>query len=337
MTTNIIPDQVFSGAIQLAAQPDYHGLTHCFLDLLEKCPGVDSVTAYEVYGNGSRKSGENAALCERLVRRFPLDFSAEEEEDKTDLLREIGDREDILVPSKPDNQGNYLRALISITHLPGPDRTLIVRGRFDHETLDVLSHWASLYRNLVELHDGKERDTLTKLLNRQSFDRRIIQVCEYYMSHPIANIIEQKSSWIAMLDIDHFKRVNDTFGHLYGDEVLLIFSRLLEQHFRYNDFLFRFGGEEFVVILNLVDQPNAVAIFERFRQLVSEYQFPTVGNVTISIGVAHIDSSIMPSTLLDRADKALYHAKSIGRNRVIVYENTPDLAIENADTEPDLF
>jgi diguanylate cyclase (GGDEF)-like protein len=124
---------------------------------------------------------------------------------------------------------------------------------------------------------------------------------------------------------------------LYGDEVLLLFSQMMEKHFRYNDFLFRFGGEEFVVILNLVDQENAEWVFERFRQRIGEFEFPTVGRVTVSIGVTHIDSAIMPSTILDRADKALYYAKSNGRNQVVIYENTAELSLAAPGGEPDLF
>ncbi|MDD2758921.1 MAG: GGDEF domain-containing protein, partial [Methylomonas sp.] len=171
----------------------------------------------------------------------------------------------------------------------------------------------------------------------QTFDKRLLQICEHYMRQPVQDVRFSKSSWFAILDIDHFKRVNDTFGHLYGDEVLLLFSQMMEKHFRYNDFLFRFGGEEFVVILNLADQASAESVFERFRQRIAEHEFPTVGQVTVSIGVTHVDSAIMPSILLDRADKALYHAKASGRNQVIVYEKTAALALDDAGNETDFF
>ncbi|WP_306306215.1 GGDEF domain-containing protein [Methylomonas koyamae] len=137
----------------------------------------------------------------------------------------------------------------------------------------------------------------------------MLQVCEYFRMHPIQDRCQEKSSWIAMLDIDNFKRINDTYGHLYGDEVLLVFSQAMEKHFRYNDFLFRFGGEEFVVILNLVNQADAEATFERFRAAIERHRFPISGPVTVSIGLTHIDHLTLPIHLLDRADKALYQPK----------------------------
>jgi diguanylate cyclase (GGDEF)-like protein len=178
---------------------------------------------------------------------------------------------------------------------------------------------------------------LTKLPNRQSLDARLIQVCEHYTDYKIIDSTQEKSSWIAILDIDHFKRVNDNFGHLYGDEVLLIFSQLMGKCFRYNDFLFRFGGEEFVVILNLATQKDAVAAFNRFREAIANYNFPTVGRVTVSIGLTRVDGISMPTTQLDHADKALYHAKDSGRNRVILYEDMSVLVQDSDDSDIELF
>ena len=91
------------------------------------------------------------------------------------------------------------------------------------------------------------------------------------------------------------------------------------QSFLHNDFLFRFGGEEFVVILNLATRSGAESAFNRFRLAIANYQFPSVEQVTVSIGMTHINSQIMHTTLLDDADKALYHAKQTGRNRVVAW------------------
>jgi diguanylate cyclase (GGDEF)-like protein len=193
------------------------------------------------------------------------------------------------------------------------------------------------YVNQVQLHDNKERDLLTRLPNRQSFDMRLFQVCEYFREHHLSDAVQDKGSWIAMLDIDHFKAVNDSFGHLYGDEVLLHFSQIMEKSFRYNDFLFRFGGEEFIVILNLVDMASAKEVFQRFRETIAQFKFPTVGRVTVSIGVTHIDSNALPASLLDYADKALYHAKGAGRNQVIFYEDMDIEVLAENDSDIELF
>lgn len=200
----------------------------------------------------------------------------------------------------------------------GPERAIHFSGAFNDKMLELLSNFKHIYGNLVILHDKKERDALTKLPNRQSLDARLLKVCQYYQD----SSEKEKISWIAILDIDHFKRVNDNFGHLYGDEVLLIFSKLMEKSFRYHDFLFRFGGEEFVVILNLASEDEALNAFNRFRETVAHYKFPAVGQITVSIGFTYIDGKSMPSTQLDHADKALYIAKETGRNKVVRYEDS---------------
>ena len=337
MNSSISQQQIFAWIDRLTMQSDYHTLTHEFLNLLQHMPEIKHAAAFEVYGGKNRKACESCSVCERLVRRFPIDLTDDSKDEYEEMLMEFIDDDKDWVVNRRNESGVFTRLVANVRETVGPNRALLLEGKFDQPVLDLINRLIKIYQNLVALHDSKERDTLTKLPNRQTFDKRLLQICEHYLQHPVADAQFSKSSWFAILDIDHFKQVNDTFGHLYGDEVLLIFSQLMEKHFRYNDFLFRFGGEEFVVILNLVDQANAEQVFERFRKQIAEYEFPTVGKVTVSIGVTHIDSAIMPSILLDRADKALYHAKASGRNQVVIYENTAQLALEDVDSEPDLF
>lgn len=336
MSLNQIVRQFFSWTIQLTAQQDYQALTHSYLDILAEIPWIDSAIAYEIYIHERKNLGETSAVRERLIRRFPLDFTRNTEEDNSNLLARFDDTADRNF-SAPDKSGLHRWAIFSIKGGSGPDRAIHLEGAFDQERLDLLDNLRAVYRNLVILHDSKERDVLTKLPNRQSLDARLVQVCEHYSGYQIIDITQEKSSWIAILDIDHFKRVNDNFGHLYGDEVLLIFSQLMGKCFRYNDYIFRFGGEEFVVILNLISQEAAISTFNRFREAVANYNFPTVGQVTVSIGVTHVDSISMPTTQLDHADKALYHAKDTGRNRVILYEDMPVLIRDNNSSNIELF
>ncbi len=327
MQLNLHPDyrQISYWAIALSEQPDYQGLTYRFLHLLEDLPWIDQAAAYEVYGERNLKTGEARCTSEQLVRRFPLDFAEQPQEEDIDLLKEFNSSAD-LTPSKPNADGLFTQIVAPVRELGGPDRALLLKGTFDPPALALLNDLIAIYRNLVALHDRKERDPLTKLPNRQSFDARMLQVCDYFQLHPIKDYHLEKSSWIAMLDIDHFKRINDTHGHLYGDEVLLMFSQAMERHFRYNDFLFRFGGEEFVVILNLVNQADAESTFERFRTAIERQQFPVAGQVTVSIGLTHIDHQTQPAHLLDRADKALYQAKAGGRNRLVTHRPTNSAA-----------
>jgi diguanylate cyclase (GGDEF)-like protein len=333
LTTN----QIFSWMFRLSVQQDYQSLTHEFLDILKEIPTVHSASGYEIY-NHKRKISEGVSIDERLIRRFPLDFTS---------FDDVADNENIsnashvagISTGELDKKGSCSWAILTVKGSNGPDRSVLVEGELSTSTLETLQHFRGIYQNLVILHDDKERDVLTTLPNRQSLDSRLMQVCQHYCDYPVADKIVDKSSWIAILDIDHFKRVNDNFGHLYGDEVLLVFSQIMGIKFRYNDFLFRFGGEEFVVVLNLATQETALSAFNRFREAVEDYNFPMVGKVTVSIGMTHVDNSSMPSILLDRADKALYYAKEHGRNQVILFEITPELvSVEHKnDGEIELF
>lgn len=335
MNISLTAQQIFSWVIQLSAQQDYQALTHNFLDILAGITWIDKATVYEIYNHERKKPGEPGTVHELLIKRFPLDFTRNDGEYHNSLLAGLDHSTDVHL-SPLDESGLYAWAIFSIRGGSGPERAIHLEGAFDSEMLELLDNLRKTYRNLVILHDSKERDVLTKLPNRQSLDARLLQVCEHYSDYQIIDTTEEKSSWIGILDIDHFKRVNDDFGHLYGDEVLLIFSQLMEKCFRYHDFLFRFGGEEFVVILNLASQESAMAAFNRFRKAVADYNFPIVGRITVSIGFTHIDGISMPTTQLDHADKALYYAKDNGRNRVVLYEDMP-VVQDNEPCETELF
>ncbi|MBV8029927.1 MAG: GGDEF domain-containing protein [Betaproteobacteria bacterium] len=127
--------------------------------------------------------------------------------------------------------------------------------------------------------------------------------------------------FLAVVDVDHFKMINDRFGHLYGDEILIHFARVLRASFRAGDLVYRFGGEEFIVVFSSDTREQAWAALERFRACVERYEFPRVGRVTASVGFARLDDPLTPATTyVDRADRAVYFAKSGGRNRVAEYE-----------------
>jgi len=185
-----------------------------------------------------------------------------------------------------------------------------------------------IYRNFYAVLSDSQLDMLTGLPNRKTFDETINKI---YLDRPLATEhvptnrrtdLNGKNAtfWLGMADIDNFKRINDNWGHLYGDEVLLLTSQLMQAHFRENDYMFRFGGEEFVIILSAPTQEKALMAFERFRVAMEEYSFPQIGQVTVSIGVIKMDPKIFTATLLDHADKALYHAKNSGRNQTCTYD-----------------
>ncbi|MBF0400601.1 MAG: diguanylate cyclase [Magnetococcales bacterium] len=163
-------------------------------------------------------------------------------------------------------------------------------------------------------------DPLTGLNNRQYFDVTFNKVfLALQNTNRRQNEQPFRGAFLAILDIDHFKKVNDTYGHMMGDEVLVLFARIMNECFRDKDALFRFGGEEFVVLLNDVDADMAVSALNRFRTQVESYPFPQVGRVTVSIGAVRIEPGELAGTLIEKADKALYYSKGNGRNQVNLY------------------
>ena len=187
-----------------------------------------------------------------------------------------------------------------------------------------------IYRNFLGLLDYSERDTLTGLLNRKTFDEAFLKVVATIdrpgerTVGPVDGATQldarrlpgQGGYWLGVIDIDHFKRVNDGFGHLIGDEVLLLLARLLRSSFRGHDLLFRFGGEEFVVMVRCERSADAAGAFERLRSNTAGFAFPQVGQITVSVGYTQIEAGDTPTSSFERADKAVYYAKGHGRNQV---------------------
>ncbi|MDY7578197.1 GGDEF domain-containing protein [Herbaspirillum sp. RTI4] len=201
---------------------------------------------------------------------------------------------------------------------------------YSPEILDVIHGIFQVYKNYHSLLDYSERDALTGLLNRKTFDEQFTKTtaipssAELRPDAPVQQDRRQEledvnTQWLAVVDIDHFKLVNDRFGHLYGDEVLILIANLLKASFRTEDRIFRFGGEEFVILLRSTTLTSAQRIFDRFRHNVEQYAFPQVGKVTISLGFVNIKSE-SPVVILGHADQALYYAKENGRNQICFYD-----------------
>ncbi len=194
------------------------------------------------------------------------------------------------------------------------------------ESARLVSGVLRLYQNFQGLLDYGERDALTELLNRKTFDGAFLKATATHIGAQEFSADDRRHSqnggsyWLAMLDIDHFKHVNDNFGHLIGDEVLLLLARLMRSTFRFHDQLYRFGGEEFVVLMHCTQGGQAESAFERLRRNTELHAFPQVGHITISVGFTEIRQGDSPSAAFERADKAVYYAKEHGRNQVCNYE-----------------
>jgi diguanylate cyclase (GGDEF)-like protein len=193
---------------------------------------------------------------------------------------------------------------------------------------EMVACLARIYGSQIKLLDYSELDTLTGLLNRKTFDETFERLLNASCVAPRDDIPvdhrklpgDKEPAWLCVIDIDHFKRVNDSFGHLFGDEVLLRMGEHLRKTFRGSDRLFRFGGEEFIVVLNAPNESLAATSFNRFRESLEQHEFPQIGKVTCSIGFTRVSGGDVPTDVVGRADEALYYAKEHGRNRVCCYE-----------------
>jgi diguanylate cyclase (GGDEF)-like protein len=167
-------------------------------------------------------------------------------------------------------------------------------------------------RSLQEL---ASTDALTSLYNRRylenKFKEEVLRTTRY--KHPLS---------FMMIDIDHFKRVNDSYGHAIGDKVLVEISRILQKNVRETDVCTRFGGEEFAILLPETGEAELLKIAEKIHALIQNYSFdiePFHFKVTVSIGIITQSENLDVQAIIEAADKALYNAKNNGRNQICVY------------------
>lgn len=160
-------------------------------------------------------------------------------------------------------------------------------------------------------------DSLTELANRGSLFEYGQKLTKEFKNEPY-------DFSILLLDLDHFKIINDTFGHQVGDQILIVIADLINETMRSRDVLARLGGDEFVALLPFADGNKAKAIAMRISEKIMQHNFSSVGcnnKITLSIGVASMAEGSNFDDLLHRADLAMYQAKNQGRNKVVSYQN----------------
>ena len=181
-------------------------------------------------------------------------------------------------------------------------------------------HILNIYANQLGLLYKSRLDPLTELLNRQTFDKKVIEIVSGNGFLLPRNDNNKERRWyLAIADIDNFKNINDNYGHVIGDEVILLVARLLKNNFRIEDYVFRYGGEEFAMLFQAKTEADAHVALNRLRLNVAQYPFPQIGQLTISIGFLELVSIDTVSSIVNQADLALYYSKNTGRNRVTSY------------------
>lgn len=194
--------------------------------------------------------------------------------------------------------------LLNLLALSGAMGFVCIMGGYISKVRAQLSHSLDTIRELAQ------RDPLTNLFNRRFLMETLTREILRRERGTSCGVV------LCIIDLDHFKLVNDTFGHPIGDEVLVAVGRCIAKSIRTTDYLARYGGEEFAVLLEENSNEQAIAVCERIRKDISELQVPALQGqqLFVSIGVANWQSGDNSASLIERADRALYRAKADGRN-----------------------
>lgn len=177
-------------------------------------------------------------------------------------------------------------------------------------TAELVEKNRELERLNQELELQASRDSLTGAYNRMKFD--------WFLDNEIKRCVRYaRTMTLAMLDIDHFKSVNDRHGHAGGDAALRQLVKLVQTHIRESDVLARWGGEEFMILFIETSLDESQQVSEKIRQRIESHTFDVVGSLTCSIGLTQMRQDDTPESLNDRVDEALYEAKRNGRNKLV--------------------
>jgi diguanylate cyclase len=284
---------------------------------LRKSPRIDEAAIGELYADFilSRQVGNSKQLrksLEELARRLTTAATASSgSTEQYARALQNGQAELGAVRDAEDLQGVLGRLLTSTQDA----RTSVA---FLQSELQASQQQLSDMRERIEqLESEATKDPLTGLLNRRGFDQAVSRL----RSDDSTVLVR---SAVLVLDLDLFKRINDTYGHQFGDQVLCVLAKVLNSVIKGRDLAARFGGEEFAVLLPETSQADAVAVAERFREMLGQTKVrrtdrnEVVDQIAVSIGVAVPvdDEPLMRS--IERADRALYRAKQDGRNCVRV-------------------
>lgn len=274
-------------------------LTFCIQDVIGSSDELPTITP------------TNERLSAALV-------AAIDNEDVQQVKNEDDDGWHIIYPAF-DSQDTIFAILVhTVKQQPSSDEQRLVFG--------ILR----VYANYLKSIDRTQRDKLTGLFNRETLDdeiNKILVMCSNDLgdaASPAGDPLRRRLAtkyWLGVVDIDHFKSINDSYGHLYGDEVIILVARLMISGcIREDDLVYRYGGEEFVVLLKAPDEEAALRVFDRLRTTISDNKFPQLDKVTVSIGFTEVAGQQSPSDVIGQADEALYYAKHHGRNQVHSYQ-----------------
>lgn len=302
--------QVIESVVTLTEQRDELTLLRSLLEaILEMLPGAQAALVWLVPG-AERGQWVQDATCPLPQPMFPI----------TDGLLAEAASLNSEAPMKQHVQDGQRYLISSLGIQEGRRKAIMIRQpEWSASDLRTAQGMVKIHANYAKLLFDSERDTLTGLYNRKKMEQKMSELLSARSNGFNREQDEGKDDYLAVFDIDHFKRVNDNYGHLIGDEVLLVFSGLVRGALRDADWVFRYGGEEFVALIKGVTPEIIKVLLERIRIKVQNHSFPQVGQVTVSVGFTPIIDQVLPPHVFEEADKALYYAKEHGRNQVCAY------------------
>jgi diguanylate cyclase (GGDEF)-like protein len=205
----------------------------------------------------------------------------------------------------------YMRVLISVLFVAFGLYAAFLLDRAERVKRKLGESNNQLLHLKLELERLAGTDPLTGVLNRRTFHK--------VLDKAISNAMRHRHNFaLLMIDVDYFKRVNDTFGHQVGDSVLRVLCELLSASVRSTDQLFRVGGEEFCLLVTVTDNGDVQKLAEKLHWVVGAHRFDHVGNITVSIGITYFRDGDTQETIYARTDEAMYEAKRRGRNCIAV-------------------
>ncbi|MEM9300673.1 MAG: GGDEF domain-containing protein [Pseudomonadota bacterium] len=311
--------RVLKSIVEITRHRDLDSLELAFVATLKEMLPVDQIGLFHV-------STEGESWVEEIVMLGTDDAAEFRWNGGPHLVAaspELRSTLDTLTVSSRDLGDDRVEWYMPIACGGKPNGAVVLRGGTvlnDH--VELIDGLARVYSNYMTILHEAEHDKLTGLLNRRTFDDTLDRLLRSQRGrNSSATAQPNLPAWMAVIDLDYFKRVNDSYGHVYGDEILLLVAQAMREYFEPRDLLFRVGGEEFVVAMAPQTRDLAEAKLEGFRELLANREFPQGMRITASIGYAEIRRGDFPKRIYSLADKALYYAKENGRNRVCSYES----------------
>ena len=258
-----------------------------------------------------------------LIRRFPLSPDELPQDSHAKLIRRC-------IEKSPEGGVSMVRTqsdewiLLDVGKRVRPRRVILVKvsSTISTTNMDLIEGLDRIYSTQVAQFDHRERDPHTYLLNRKSMEVALNDIISFNRGKKFHE--QTKRTWLAVVNVDEFNKVNEEFGYLYGDKVLLQFAHLLNKSFRYTDYLFRYGADGFAVIINSCSATDAQIPLENFRKTVEAYPFSS-GSITASIGYTLVDPIVSTNLLLEFAERKNHVIKSKGKNKVSYFNSIKDV------------